>query len=92
MKLGAICGFLVPLLLMTSNAAGQSASIRQQIQQTYNFQPHLLNKHQIDRESVVLDQFWTKTKTEQSPYVSVLRQELGDFKNSPFLARSCGDS
>jgi hypothetical protein len=62
MKRSAICDFLIPLLLMTSNAAGQSASIHQQIQQTYNFQPHLLNKQQIDQESVALDQFWTKAK------------------------------
>jgi hypothetical protein len=85
MKRSAICGFLIPLLFMSSNAAGQSASIHQQIQQTYNFQPHLLNKQQIDQESVVLDQFWTKAKTEQSQYVPALRQELGDFKHPPFF-------
>jgi hypothetical protein len=85
MKHSALCAFLIPLLLMTSDAAGQSASIHQQIQQTYNFQPHLLNKQQIDQESVVLDQFWTKAKTEQSQYVPALRQELGDFNNPPFF-------
>jgi hypothetical protein len=85
MKRSAICGFLISLLLMTSNAAGQSASIHQQIQQTYSFQPHLLTKQQIDQESVVLDQFWTKAKAEQSQYVPALRQELGDFKNPPFF-------
>src|ERR1700689_5040070 len=85
MKGSAICGFLITLLLMTSNAAGQSASIHQQIQQTYNFQPHLLKKQQIDQESVVLDQFWTKAKAEQSQYVPALRLELGDFKNPPFF-------
>jgi hypothetical protein len=85
MKRSAFCAFLIPLLLMTSSAAGQSASIHQQIQQTYNFQPHLLNKQQIDQESVVLDQFWTKAKTEQSQYVPGLRQELADFKNPPFF-------
>lgn len=85
MKRSTICGFLIPLLLMTSNAAGQAASIHQQIQETYNFQPHLLNKQQIDQESVALDQFWTKAKAEQSQYVPALRQELGDFKNAPFV-------
>ena len=85
MKRSAICGFLVPLLLIASSATGQSALIHQQMQQTYNFQPHLLNKQQIDQASVVLDHFWTKAKTERSQYVPALRQELSDFKNSPFF-------
>ena len=85
MKRRGICGFLVPLLLIAPSATGQSALIHQQMQQTYNFQPHLLNKRQIDQASVVLDHFWTKAKTERSQYVPALRQELSDFKNSPFF-------
>jgi hypothetical protein len=85
MKRTAICAFLVPLFLITTFAASQSASVHQQIQQTYNFQPHLLSKQQIDQESVLLDQFWTKAKTEQSRYVPALRQELSDFNNPPFF-------
>ena len=85
MKRRGICGFLVPLLLIAPSATGQSALIHQQIQQTYNFQPHLLNKQQIDQASVVLDHFWTKAKTERSQYVPALRQELSDFMNSPFF-------
>ncbi|MGA8618863.1 MAG: hypothetical protein WB660_10165 [Candidatus Sulfotelmatobacter sp.] len=85
MKRSAICGFLIPLLLLASSATGESASVHQQIQQTYSFQPHLLNKQQIDQESVVLDQFWTRAKAEQSQYIPALRQELGDFKNPPFF-------
>ena|ERR1700730_15357505 len=55
MKRSAVCGFLVPLLLIASSAAGQSASIHQQIQQTYNFQPHLLSNQQITEKSAALD-------------------------------------
>jgi hypothetical protein len=85
MKRSMICGVLISLLLVASSAAGQTASIHQQIQQTYNFQPHLLSNQEITQRSTVLDQFWTKAKAEQSQYIPALRQELGDFKNPPFF-------
>src|ERR1700730_5244705 len=85
MKRSAVCGFLVPLLLIASSAAGQSASIHQQIQQTYNFQPHLLSNQQITEKSAALDQLWTRAKAEPSLYIPALRQELGDFKNPIFF-------
>ena len=66
-------------------AHSQSPSVHQQIQQTYNFQPHLLSSQEITQKSAVLDQFWTKAKGEPSVYVPALRQELGDFKNPPFF-------
>lgn len=80
-----ICGVLIPLLLVASSATGQTASIHEQIQQTYNFQPHLLSNQEITQRSTVLDQFWTKAKAEPSQYIPALRQELGDFKNPPFF-------
>jgi hypothetical protein len=85
MKRSAICGFLVPLLLIAGSAAGQSASIHQQIQQTYNFQPHLLSNQQITEKSAALDQLWTRAKADPSLYIPALRQELGDFKNPIFF-------
>jgi hypothetical protein len=85
MKRSAICGFLVLLLLLAGVAASQADSIRQQIQQTYNFQPHLLSKQEINEKSAALDQFWTRTKAEPSLYIPAIRQELGDFKNPPFF-------
>jgi len=72
-------------LLTVASAAGQSGSIHQQVEQTYNFQPHVLSSQQIDEKSAVLDQFWTRAKAEPSLYVPALRQELGDFKNPPFF-------
>src|SRR5260370_8822655 len=78
-------GLVFCLLTVASAAAAQSGSIHQQIEQTYNFQPHLLSSQQITEKSAVLDQFWTKTKAEPSLYVAALRQELGDFKNPPFF-------
>jgi hypothetical protein len=80
----AICVFLARLLLIASSAAGQS-SIHQQIQQTYNFQPHLLSNQQITEKSAALDQLWTRAKAEPSLYIPALRQELGDFKNPIFF-------
>ncbi len=85
MKRSAICGFLVPLLLIASSATGQSATIHRQIQQTYNFQPHLLSNREITEKSAALDQFWTRSKAEPPLYIPALRQELGDFKNPRFF-------
>ena len=85
MKHRTICGFLISLLWVTSSATGQSAAIHQQIQQTYNFQPHLLSNQQITEKSAVLDQFWTRAKAEPSLYIPALRQELGDLKNPIFF-------
>ena len=85
MNRSPICVFLARLLLIASSAAGQSASIHQQIQQTYNFQPHLLSNQQITEKSVALDQLWTRAKAEPSLYIPALRQELGDFKNPIFF-------
>src|SRR5260370_21904395 len=76
-------GLVFCLLTVASAAAAQSGSIHQQIEQTYNFQPHLLSSQQITDKSAVLDQFWAKAKAEPSLYVPALRQELGDFKNPP---------
>src|SRR5260370_15803016 len=78
-------GLVFCLLTVASAAAAQSGSIHQQIEQTYNFQPHLLSSQQITEKSAVLDQFWTKAKAEPSLYVPALRQELGGFKNPPFF-------
>jgi hypothetical protein len=85
MKRSAICGFLVLSLLLASLASGQSASIHQQIQQTYNFQPHLLSNQQITEKSAALDQLWTRAKAEPSLYIPALRLELGDLKNPTFF-------
>src|SRR5260370_9150649 len=78
-------GLVFCLLTVASAAAAQSGSIHQQIEQTYNFQPHLLSSQQITDKSAVLDQFWRKAKAEPSLYVAALGQELGDFKNPPFF-------
>jgi len=85
MRRSAICGFLALLLLAAGSATGQSASIHQQIQQTYNFQPHLLSNQQITEKSAALDQLWTRAKADPSLYIPALRQELGDFKNPIFF-------
>jgi hypothetical protein len=72
-------------LLNAVLASAQSTSIHQQIEQTYNFQPHTLSSAEINRKSGVLDQFWTKAKSEPNVYIPALGQELGDFKNPPFF-------
>jgi hypothetical protein len=85
MKRSALRNLGISVLMVAGVAVGQSASIHQQIEQTYNFQPHLLSNQEINQKSAVLDQFWSKAKAEPSVYVPALRQELGDFKNPPFF-------
>lgn len=84
-------GFLTALVFTVSFAIGSAAaqtrsiSIHQQIQQTYDFQPHTLASAQITGKSAVLDKFWTKAKSEPTVYVPALRNELADFHNPPFF-------
>ena len=73
------------ILIVASAAGAQSNSIHQQIQRTYDFQPHLLNEQEITQKSAALDQFWSTAKAQSSRYVPALRQELVDFKNPPFF-------
>jgi hypothetical protein len=62
-----------------------AAAIHRQIQKTFNFQPHLLQKKEIDAKSHVLDQFWEQAKSNRADYVPALRKELADFSNPPFF-------
>lgn len=77
--------FSVVLLLIAPIVTAQSTSIHQQIQQTYNFQPHALTSAEINQKSGVLDQFWTSAKSQPNVYIPALRQELADFQNSRFF-------
>src|SRR5437660_10955679 len=77
--------FSVVLVLVAPIVTAQSTPIHQQIQQTYNFQPHTLTSAQIDQKSGVLDQFWARAKSDRNIYVPALRQELADFQNSAFF-------
>jgi hypothetical protein len=76
---------LLFLFLIAGTALGQSAPIHRKIVETYNFQPHVLSNQEINNKSAVLDQFWSTAKAERDNYVPALRQELADFKNSPFF-------
>ena len=75
------------ILLITSAGfvSAQQASIHAEIQQVYNFQPHLMSQQQIAQKSGVLDQFWTRAEEQPALYVAALLQELGNFTNPPFF-------
>jgi len=66
-------------------ASAQQVSIHAEIQQVYNFQPHLLNRQQMAQKAAVLDQFWTHAEEQPALYVAALRQELGNFANPSFF-------
>ena len=85
-RLLSVLGSILLATPLAGNAGPLPATaIHQQIQQTYNFQPHLLQKQEIDAKSQVLDQFWEQAKSHRADYVTALRQELADFSNPPFF-------
>jgi len=76
---------LLQLAVPKNQAAAQGSSIHSEIQQTYNFQPHLLTTQQINEKSGLLDKFWEKAKSQREEYVPGLRQELAEFSSNPFF-------
>jgi hypothetical protein len=79
-----INGLFLVLVLLATFINAQSSSIHEEIQRTYNFQPHTLSSAEITQKSGVLDQFWTRAKSQPNVY-EPLRQELADFQNPPFF-------
>ena len=73
------------LITTVGFVSAQQAPIHDEIQQVYNFQPHLLNPQQMAQKSTVLDLFWTHAEEQPALYVAALRQELGDFANPSFF-------
>jgi len=74
-------------VLLPGLAAGRQATgdLHAEIQRVYDFQPHTLSKAQIAQKSELLDQFWSKAKSQSEVYVPALRLELADFSNPPFF-------
>ena len=89
MKTTTCLCILAFLLLPTAAAGGQATSstgfLHAEIQKVYDFHPHTLSSAQIAQKSGVLDQFWTKAKSQRDVYVPELRRELADFSNPPFF-------
>lgn len=77
--------FAVAFALLAAFASAQASSIHEEIQRTYNFQPHVLSSAEITEKSGVLDQFWARAKSQPNVYVPALRQELADFQNPTFF-------
>src|SRR5712664_330109 len=76
----------VSILITTIGfVSAQQAPIHAEIQQVYNFQPHLLNQQQMAQKSTVLDRFWTHAEEQPALYVAALRQELVNFANPSFF-------
>ena len=78
-------GLFLPFALLAAVANAQSPSIHEEIQRTYDFQPHALSSAEITQKSGVLDQFWARAKAQPGVYVPALRQELADLQNPPFF-------
>lgn len=85
MKPGAVHCVLILLLAAARLVSAQQTSIHAEIQQVYNYQPHLLNQQQMAQKSRALDRFWVQAEEQPELYAAALRQELGDFTNPPFF-------
>src|SRR5712691_3096517 len=75
----------IVLIAAAGFVSAQPASIHAEIQQVYNFEPHLLNQQQIAQKSRALDRFWVHAEEQPALYVAALRQELGNFANPSFF-------
>src|SRR5215831_5809040 len=84
-RLGRAGGLLLVAAVAASAGPAATPTIHQQIQQTYNFLPHLLEDQGLQAKSQALDQFWTQAKSHTADYIPALRQELADFSNPPFF-------
>ena len=76
---------LLPVVTAASQASSSRGFLHAEIQKVYDFQPHTLNSAQIAQKSDLLDQFWTKAKSQRDVYVPELRSELADFSNPIFF-------
>jgi hypothetical protein len=76
---------LLPVVAAGSQANSSRGFLHAEIQKVYDFQPHTLSSTQITQKSALLDQFWTKAKSQRDVYVPELRGELADFSNPPFF-------
>jgi hypothetical protein len=83
-KLKAAYGLFI-LLAAAWFVPAQQTSIHTEIQQVYNYRPHLLNQQQMAQKSRVLDRFWVQAEEQPELYAAALRQELGDFTNPSFF-------
>jgi hypothetical protein len=79
------CSLCIVLLTAARFAPAQPTSIHTEIQQVYNFQPHLLNQQQMAQKSRALDRFWVQAEEQPALYAAALRRELGDFSNPSFF-------
>jgi|SRR5579864_3459262 len=85
MKPRAVYGLIIFLLAAARFVPAQQSSIHAQIQQVYDFQPHLLSRQQIAQKSGVLDRFWVQAEEQPALYAAALRQELGNFTNPSYF-------
>ena len=78
---------ILPVLFVVCSGilSAQTPSLHQLIQQTYSFQPHLLDKDQQQEKSKLLDQFWERANAKKSESITGLRVELADSTNPPFF-------
>jgi len=76
---------LMPGIAAEKQATSSAGDLHAEIQRVYNFQPHTLNSTQITQKSALLDEFWTKAKSQREVYAPGLRRELADLSNPPFF-------
>ncbi len=75
--------FFIFLFSVIETVTGQS--LHQDIQATYNFEPHKLSDEQQKEKAKLLDGFWKKVTDNKESYLPELRKELQDKLNPTFF-------
>lgn len=78
---------MIPIVFVVCSGIlhAQTPHLHQLIQETYSFEPHLLDKNQQQEKSKLLDQFWDRANANKSESITGLRVELANPTNPPFF-------
>jgi hypothetical protein len=74
---------LLLVLLITQTAFGQK--IHREVNEIYEFQPHLLKRSEQGPKGDLMDAFWSKVSADTATYLPELRAELMDTSNPAFF-------
>jgi hypothetical protein len=73
----------IGLIILNSVSFGQS--LKDEIDNTYNFVPHTLSKSEKGLKTVLLDKFWNKIRSDTTNFLPELRDELNSSNHNPFF-------
>lgn len=75
--------FSIFIFFISASAYGQS--LHDDIQNTYNFEPHKLSRQEQEPKAKLMDDFWKKVTDNKDKYLDELRKELKNANNPTFF-------